>query len=275
MRAIVISLLLFGFVFAQQRNLSVAFLLYGDPIPQSAFHMYDWLVVDPDSEHSKKVLDRSRRNKLIAYISVGEAEPYREYFNEVKSKWLLGYNHVWQSYVVDLRKKEYFDFLFRRVIPRMERFDGFFLDTLDSYELFLKDERSKRVIKRNLTDFIRELRRRYPHKLILLNRGFDVMEEVRGVADVMVAENLFYGITYDEKKNYKKMTKEETQWLLERLRRAQSLGYTVIVIDYVDPRNRPLQLDVARLIYSYGFIPYVSDRYLRTLGVSTRHIMSK
>ena len=95
------------------------------------------------------------------------------------------------------------------------------------------------------------------------------MEDVKGYADAIVAESLFYGISYDKKKIYKKMKPEDTEWLLSKLKTAKELGYKVIVIDYVDPKNKKLQIEVAKQIYELGFIPYVSDKYLRTTGVST------
>ncbi|MCS6957522.1 MAG: endo alpha-1,4 polygalactosaminidase [Aquificaceae bacterium] len=255
------------------KDLSVGFMIYGDPIPEEALYAFDWLVVDPDSTHTKRVMNafylRDRRVKLIAYVSVGEAEPYRNYFKEVKKDWILGENKVWKSYVTDLRSEEYINFLLERVFPRLKQFDGFFLDTLDSHQLFLKEGRDLETARNNLAKLVKILKQTYPDKLILLNRGFEVMEATRGYADAIVAESLFHGITYDEKKEYKPMKAEDTQWLMEKLNKAVRLGYKVIVIDYVDPRDRDLQLRTARKIYELGFVPYVSDKYLRTFGVSS------
>lgn len=269
---IVVFLCLFSYrAFAE--DLSVGFMIYGDPIPRKALYVFDWLVVDPDSEYAKQVMKtfypKDRKAKLIAYVSVGEAEPYRDYYKEIPNEWILGKNDVWDSYVVDLRKKEYLEFLLNRVFPRLEAFDGFFLDTLDSHQLFLKNPHDLQRVRENLADLVKSIRNKYTDKLILLNRGFEIMEDVKGYADAIVAESLFYGISYDEKKIYKEMKPEETEWLLSKLKNARELGYKVIVIDYVDPKNRRLQIEVARRIYNLGFIPYVSDKYLRTMGIST------
>ncbi len=269
---IIILLCIFSFR-AFAKDMSVGFMIYGDPIPEEALYVFDWLVVDPDSEHTKKVMTtfylKNRKAKLIAYVSVGEAEPYREYYKEIPKEWILGKNEVWNSYVVDIRKEEYIKFLLDRVFPRLEAFDGFFLDTLDSHQLFLKNPQDLQKARENLTKLVKSIRNKYPDKLILLNRGFEIMEDVKGYADAIVAESLFYGISYDKKKIYKKMKPEDTEWLLSKLKTAKELGYKVIVIDYVDPKNKKLQIEVAKQIYELGFIPYVSDKYLRTLGIST------
>lgn len=39
------------------KDMSVGFMIYGDPIPEEALYVFDWLVVDPDSEHTKKGYD--------------------------------------------------------------------------------------------------------------------------------------------------------------------------------------------------------------------------
>ncbi|MCX8060647.1 MAG: endo alpha-1,4 polygalactosaminidase, partial [Aquificaceae bacterium] len=280
MRFITILLcILFSLAVARERHLSVGFMIYGDPIPEEALYAFDWLVVDPDSPHTKRVMNmfylKNRRAKLVAYVSVGEAEPYREYFKEVKGECMLGENKVWKSMVLDLRREECMDFLLRRVFPRLKDFDGFFLDTLDSHQLFLKEERDLKKVQENLIRLVKTLRQTYPGKLILLNRGFEVMEALVGHADAMVAESLFWGISYDQKKEYKPMKPEETQWLLERLQKAKQLGYKVIVIDYVEPTNRKLQTETANRIRELGFVPYVSDRYLRIVGLSYHRLVPR
>ncbi|MDW8294092.1 MAG: endo alpha-1,4 polygalactosaminidase [Aquificaceae bacterium] len=269
---IITLLCIFSLTVIRAEELSVGFMIYGEPIPEEALYAFDWLVLEPESPHTKRVMKTfylsNRKAKLIAYISVGEIGEYRDYFRKVKSEWLLGKNKVWNSFVTDLRAEGYVNFLLYEVFPRLEDFDGFFLDTLDSHQLFLKEEKDLKQVRENLIKLVKTLKQRYPEKIILLNRGFEVMEALRGYADAIVAESLFYGISYDEKKSYKLMKKEESNWLLERLKRAKELGYKVVVIDYVDPKDRTLQREAVRNIRKLGFIPYVSDRYLRTLGAS-------
>jgi hypothetical protein len=47
------------------------------------------------------------------------------------------------------------------------------------------------------------------------------------------------------------------------------------VIDYVDPKNKKLQKEVAKKIYENGFIPYVADKDLKTLGTSIYQIIPR
>ncbi|RMH79962.1 MAG: polysaccharide deacetylase [Acidobacteria bacterium] len=259
-------------VYAQARDLSVGFILYRQP-PDEAFYLYDWLVVDPDNFPAERLeekfyLRNRRTQKLIAYVSIGELEPYRVYFKEAKKEWVLGENRAWDTLVADIRKEGYREFLMKRVFPKLSGFDGFFLDTLDSYQLVLKKEEERKEYERELLNFIKNLRKAYPEKLLLINRGFEVMEGLTGVVNGLVAESLFYGIDLSRDKAYKKMKDDETQWLLERLKKAKELGFEVIVVDYVDPKDRKLARELRERIRSLGFIPFISDRYLSSLGLS-------
>jgi len=90
----------------------------------------------------------------------------------------------------------------------------------------------------------------------------------------VVAESLFYGLDTKTMK-YKKMKEEDTRWLLNKLNEIKNLGVKVIVIDYVDPKDKKLQKEVAKKIYENGFIPYVTDKDLKTLGTSIYQIIPR
>ncbi|MFN3976955.1 MAG: endo alpha-1,4 polygalactosaminidase, partial [Aquificaceae bacterium] len=263
---IITLLCLFSLLYAKDGDLSVGFI-YKDDVPEEAFYLFDWLVVDPDSRLPQKLKEekfyiKNKRAKIIAYVSVGELEPTREYYREAKKEWILGDNPAWKSKIADVRKQDYVDFLFEKAFNQLKEYDGFFLDTLDSYQRVLKKEEERKDYERALINLIKRLRKTYPDKIIIINRGFEIVEAVKENIDAFVAESLFYGLDLERGLRYKKMKEEDTKWLLDRLNYVKSLGLKVIVIDYVDPKNRRLQREVAKKIYDLGFIPYVSDRLL-------------
>ncbi|WP_297889979.1 polysaccharide deacetylase [Sulfurihydrogenibium sp.] len=88
-----------------------------------------------------------------------------------------------------------------------------------------------------------------------------------GIIDGLVAESLFYGLDVSTMR-YKKMKEEDTKWLLDKLNYVKSLGVKVIVIDYVNPKDKKLAKEVAKKIYDLGFIPYITDKNLQTVGTS-------
>ncbi|MFN4307612.1 bifunctional glycoside hydrolase 114/ polysaccharide deacetylase family protein [Sulfurihydrogenibium azorense] len=280
MRFIIGLLCLFSFymgLFSKSygKDIAVGFI-YREP-PEEAFYLYDWLVVDPDNfsweKFDEKFYIKNRKAKLIAYVSLGEIEPYRSYYKEIKKDWILGENKAWKTYIADIRNKEYQKFLIEKVIKNLDRFDGIFFDTLDSYQQVLKPQEFKSY-EDSMIDFLKEIRKKYSNKTILVNRGFEIADKVVGIVDGFVAESLFYGIDVKSMK-YKKMSKEDTQWLLDKLSQIKNLGFIVIVIDYVDPKNKKLAKEVAQKIYQLGFIPYVADKNLQTVGTSIYQLIPR
>jgi uncharacterized protein (TIGR01370 family) len=232
--------------------------------------MYDWIVLDADTPYmevlKKKGYLQKKRAKLIGYMSVGEIEPYRDYYEEIE-QYSIGTNSMWGSLVADVRNQEYRQFLLNVVTKRIadKGFDGFFLDTLDSYQLVVKEEEWK-DFQDALVDFVKELRKRYPDKLIVLNRGFEFIDRVKDDVNGVLVESLFSGL--DAEKNYREVSEEEREWLLAQLNRVKSYGLPVIVVDYVDPQDKKKAKELVRKIAELGFIPYVADRDLSVIGYS-------
>ncbi|MEJ5173661.1 MAG: endo alpha-1,4 polygalactosaminidase, partial [Hydrogenothermaceae bacterium] len=173
------------------------------------------------------------------------------------------------------RRDDYINFLINEVFEKHKNFDGFFLDTMDSYQMVLKDEFEKKRYEEGLVKLVNTLRQRYPDKVILVNRPFEIIDRIKDKVDGLVAESLFYGVEIGKEIKYKKMREEDTRWLLDKLNYVKSLGVEVIVIDYVDPKNRKLQREVAKMIYQRSFIPYVTDRFLNSLGVSLYQLIPR
>lgn len=269
-------LCLFSFITSAyaSENISVGFI-YKHP-PEEAFYLYDWLVVDPDSFSWEKMDEKfyiKKRPKLIAYLSLSEVNPHRSYYKKIKKDWVIGQNKEWKSYITDIRNKEYQDFLLNEVVPSLNRFQGIFFDTIDSYQIVLKPEEFKSYEEAQV-QFFKRFKSMYPDKIIIINRGFEILDRLSGVVNGVVAESLFYGIDSGSMK-YEKMKEDDTAWLLNKLKQVKSLGYKVIVIDYVDPKNRKLALEVAKNIHQNGFIPYVTDIHLQTLGTSLYQIIPR
>ncbi|MEZ0323583.1 MAG: endo alpha-1,4 polygalactosaminidase [Hydrogenothermaceae bacterium] len=278
MRFIIILLCLGSFLIAKAEDLSVGFI-YKKDIPEEAFYLYDWLIVDPDNfkleSLKEKFYIKKRKAKLIAYVSIGELEPYRDYYKKADKSWIIGENKGWKSKIADLRKDEYIQFLINEVFEKHKNYNGFFLDTMDSYQMVLKDEAEKKKYEEGLVKLVNILRQKYPDKIILANRPFEIIDKIKDKIDGFVAESLFYGLEIGKEIRYKKMKEEDTKWLLDKLNYVKSLGVKVIVIDYVDPRDRKLQKEVAKMIYQRGFIPYVTDKHLNSLGVSIYQLIPR
>jgi len=273
----IIGLLLFVSSLLAKQVECVLLYYHHKPLPEDILYTYDWIVLDGDNPFytvlKNKAFYQKRRAKVLGYVSVGEIEKYRDYFQQLK-RFAIGNNPTWSSFVADVREKEYRDFLLNVVAERIaERgFDGFLLDTLDSYQLVSKPEEWK-DFQDALVGFHQRAEKKYPDKLIVLNRGFEFLERVKDQVDGVMAESLFYGL--DRNKRYRKVTEKERKWLIERLNKAKSYGLTVIVVDYADPRDKKRAREVVQKIADLGFVPYVADKELSRVGYSKCSIIPR
>lgn len=112
---------------------------------------FDLLIIDPfigktilTKEQVEKIRTREdgTKRKVLAYMSIGEAETYRCYWNENwkvgSPKWLLEENENWENnYIVEYWNKDWVKIIkdTQREIDK-SNFDGYFLDTIDSYQRF-------------------------------------------------------------------------------------------------------------------------------------------
>lgn len=245
-------------------------------IPLDLLHFYHWIIIDQDNpfmDDINNLFYQKNRAKLIGYVSVGEIERHREYYNKIK-KWALLKNENWDSFVADISSKGYRDFLLDEICKKIadKGFDGFFLDTLDFYMLLNKKDNNEKY-KKSLINFIKSLRERYPQKIIVINRGFEIIEEVYKYIDAVVVESVFF--SFDKNNTYKVVDKKDTEWLMSKLNKIKSFNIPIIVVDYSDLQNKTLCQEIVHTIYTNGFIPYVCDKFLSKVGYTKEKIIPR
>ncbi len=67
-------------------------------------------------------------------------------------------------------------------------------------------------------ELIKKLRELFPDKLIVLNRGFEIIDQVRTKVDGVAVESLFWGLDKN-KKNIELSVKTKENTYLDRLKR--------------------------------------------------------
>ncbi|MFW0884939.1 endo alpha-1,4 polygalactosaminidase [Candidatus Acidulodesulfobacterium sp. H_13] len=245
-------------------------LIYGGKISTGIYHLYDWLVVNPDNS-SLKILRQKfylkHTAKLIAYVSIGETGKSVSYYNRVK-KYAIGKNKIWNSKIMDIENKNYRNFILDEILPKLAEkgFDGFMFDTMDSYKLVV--HRNKWPKFRNAeVEFIKDVRKEFPNKIIVVNRGFSIMNRIHGDINGVIAESLYKGL--NKNLNYINVDKGETNRLLSKLKTIKDrYKLPVIVVDYVNPKNKSEAVSDAKKISDDGFIPWVTNKNLTMIGVS-------
>jgi len=243
--------------------------------------LYDLSIISPDAE-----VDLAEGHKLghrfFSYLSIGEVAsdaPYREKAISRKIPF-FGKNEFWQSDLVDLSHPDWTQFVIELAgVSVQKHFDGFFLDTVDSVELLIQKypERAE-AFRSGLVSLIKKLKATYPEKKIIINRGFPVIDQLVGIVDGMLIESVFQ--TFDgTKKAYVAVAPSTTEELLLRIKKVKDAGFSIYIIDYVDPGKPALARETAKKIENLGYHALITTialdgRVLAPLAVKSRHLLA-
>ncbi|MGC8650937.1 MAG: endo alpha-1,4 polygalactosaminidase, partial [Hydrogenobaculum sp.] len=249
-------------------NPQCVMVYYGDKdIPLDVLHAYSMVITNPNAKFVKKIrmlFYEKHLPKFIGYLSVGELDEGNRFYNQLKA-FAIGKNKMWHSKILDVTNENYQKFLVDKEAKYIlkQGFDGFFLDTLNSYKLIIpkKDWKSYQAA---IVNIVKALREKYPNKIIIVNRGFSVFSSIRPYINGVLVESLFKGI--NAKKEYVSTSQNTTNKLLNTLSHIKDSGVPVIVLDYANNKEEAFK-DINR-IKSYGFIPYVSNYNLDKVGYS-------
>lgn len=272
---LVIVLLLFFTCTDIYANPSTAFF-YGKPVPVDLLAHFEQVVVEPDNIANIEPLT-AKGISVFAYLSVGEINQSRSWFAEIPKTWILGENKAWGSSIIDLNNKDWQDYVINKLMaPLWERgYRGFFLDTLDSYQLITEDPNLRLIQQQALVNLIKTMHNRFPGIKLIFNRGFELLPEVASYAVALAAESLFQrwdaGLA-----SYSEVPEADRNWLLTKLNQIHAqYGLQIIVIDYVSPAQRELAREVAEKISALGFTPWVSNPSMDMLGVGSLEVFPR
>ena len=242
---------------------------YGDSLPVQALQNYAQLVVQPDRVTTAERQQLHQAGvQLLAYVSIGEVASDDAYHATLKHEWVRASNKNWHSSVLDVRKREVASFLWSSYIKPAKKagYQGVFLDTLDSYQLVTTTAIQRHAYQRGLVRIIRQIKQRWPQAIIILNRGFEIIPQIAGQIDGVVAESLFSAFGGD-KEGYTTVSTADRQWLVKKLTHIKKKYHLpVTVVDYL-PDSRWQEADgLAAKIIKLGFTPWISDGHLNTMG---------
>lgn len=251
---------------------SVAFH-YGQQPPVELLRHHDWAVIDPGAQADPAEL---RPAVPIAYVALGEVHPGAPWAPDIDPTWVLGSNPDWGGRILDLAADGWSAYLLEKVLPELwaRGFRGFFFDALDSHRMVKTEPEEDRIRWDGLNRLIAAIRRRFPDAVIVLNRGFEILEQVAPIVDGVAAESLFAGFVPAERR-YRPVPEADRAWLLERLDRARELGLVTVAIDYLPPADRAGARRVARRIAELGHRPWVAPGELDGLGVGVRESLPR
>jgi uncharacterized protein (TIGR01370 family) len=204
----------------------------------------------------------------LAYVSVGEADPRRPYWSEVRGQpFLVEPNPEWPDNLrVDIRDTRWQEVLMcEEVAGLMQRgFDGLMLDTVDTVPyLETKDPARFAGSRQALRDWLQRLRKAFP-KAVLIANGSDALVDAAPYVDAFVVEGVFS--IYDvRQRTYRRTTDAERDWKLAAIARARAVApRPVFTIEYADVGDAELSQWASQESLRHGFRPYVGVRALNT-----------
>ncbi len=217
---------------------------------------------------------------VYAYLSIGEAESYRFYWQKGWKNdppaWLLSENPDWkENYAVAYWDAGWQNLLFGNPQAYVDRiakagFDGLYLDKADVYEDLLRREKElakahdlEAEMVRFLVRLSAYVRSKYPGLGLIMQNAENLLghAEVRAAIDGAAKEELLYGQAGGARRN----ARGEIDYATKELQRLKREGKAVLVVEYLDDAEKAAT--AAQELRALGFVPYVSkaDRELATL----------
>ena len=250
-------------LWAKKGDIKSVFIYYGTDLAYDIAGSHDAIIVQPYSIETYTHRFKTYRNKIYTYVSVGELD------DKTHKEWILGENKNWDSFVADIRIKAYQDYLLKKMKKLQKRgFKNFFFDTIDSYQMFLKDKKGQKSYENAMVDFFARVDKKFPNSKLIINRGFEIIDRVAKYCDGFLVESLYHGLD-TKNKTYKKMKKNDITWLLGKLEKVKKYDLDIIVLDYLPLTDKIKVQESIKKISSLGFTPYIGSYNLESVGKSS------
>lgn len=206
---------------------------------------YKLLIVEPYFYSREDIYAfHTKGIKVIAYLSLGEVNESRKYFEEFKSIGLKGKNENHGSYFIDLSKKKIKDKFIKQVVPELYSYgyDGLFLDTIDAVAPYTV----RRDMEQDMVELIKNIKLSNPEKILIQNAGFFLLDQTSEYVNAVAIEDIASGYNFDTNE-YLVKSEEEFQ---KRLNLVDSVYYAfqipILIIDF-EPENSSNEIIKSRL----------------------------
>ena len=302
-RAAVLTFMLAHFAHAESTPASFAYILQADSFAKTKPAVVaklkesgrDWIVLDAsftgDTPWEQADLDTIRSGKagrkVVAYLSIGEAEDYRPYW---QSEWVsngkrtaaapvwLGIENLdWKgNYQVKYWNADWQKLMLAAIDETMARgFDGVYLDIVDGFQTYEQgadgylDDRinpdTKQSYRRDMVDWVKAIaaraRAKNPEALVVPQNGSQLVAD-KDFVEVISAQGIDDLFTDGNKLQPASHTDE----ILSHLKTLALAKKPVLLIEY--PSTPERQAVSKKLAEENGLVWLVTDRQLKTLGES-------
>jgi cysteinyl-tRNA synthetase len=246
---------------------------------------YDLVVIDysfdrrSTTSFPREVLNLMRRKPdgshrfILAYFSIGEAESYRFYWQEVwhtqRPEWLEPENPDWPgNFPVRYWYPEWQKMLFGGPEAYLDRildagFDGVYLDGIDQFEHWKK---WRATASADMVELVNKIatyaRARRKDFVVIPQNGDELLDNPHfvGVIDGFGKEELLHGEQAVDQRN----TPASIDYSIQRLRHLTRAGKPALVVEYTT--SHELSASELKEIKQLGFVGHVANRDLSTLA---------
>lgn len=243
---------------------------YGSP-DIDAQGVYDLNIIESNKYSIFQIKRLQNSSIVLGYLSIGEMDRHESHFLEGYDRWLVDadgdgsvdVNSTWNSRLANPDSPQWLAYVLNKAkaIIRFRGCDGLFLDTLGT-------ARKIPGAMPGMIALIAKIRENFPDKIIVANRGFEMLEEITPYIDGVMFEN--FTTDYDwESKSYFMLQDASLQYhhrlYNRKIRNFMNSGRTVLALDYASPEDKILIDRAWSRAVDYGFIPAVSGIYLNQI----------
>lgn len=246
----------------------------------------DWTPAEIETIRAGK-----KGRRVVAYVSIGEAEDYRPYWKKswdadkdgkpdaAAPKFLNAENPDWKgNYRVRYWQPEWQQIMLPAVDKVVAQgFDGIYLDIVDAFEFYEYDAASKgwlddrpnpetgKTYRQDMIAWVATIaqraRAKRPGFLVIPQNASQLLAhaDYRELISAIGVEDLFVA-------DKKLRTEKQSRFVLSFLEQLKSIGKPVLVIDY--PKSESIHAAAFEAAAKHGFTLLLTDRQLTTLGES-------
>ncbi len=222
-------------------------------------------ILQPENYSPSEIMDLCAHGTLtLGYLSLGESASVVEgaswYLRDNAGSLIK--NPHWNTYYIDTRDPAWLEYLVTTCIPTIlndGRFEGLFLDTLDSQDLFPE-------IRSGSIALVHAIRAAFPNAILVANRGFTILDHIAADLDGVVFECFS---TYYHAGRYSTWITPEREYNERLADWLQQLGrihlLTILALDYALPGDKASMEYAVGRARAHGFIPYLTTANLDQL----------
>lgn len=250
---------------------SFVYQLQHAKLKELASHNFDLAIIDWEfCECDQNIFNtlQNQNKKIVTYLSIGEAEDYRDYWNKEWDQnpppFLEEENPDWKGNF----KVKYWDSGWQNIILKKVEaiasngYDGVYLDIIDAYYYF--QEKGRKSARAEMIDFVIRISQKAkaikPTFLVIPQNSPELTEDksyLKAIDGIGIESTWFVGNT--------RRKQEELKWILPHMKKVEKSGRFVLTTEYTSKPD--LQKEFVEKARAHNFVPYIGNRALDTVGI--------